>query len=78
MRVRGAIAATAGDWRQGAEEQSLHGRRRPPKLDDVAEVARCQCELQRVRHPLRVGVAEAGEPEHGLDHVPEALARVRR
>ena len=74
-RVGGAVATPSGDRRQRARQDALHTRRRLAEHDDVRELLRGQCQLQRARHPLRVDVPLTREPEHRLDHVHKALAR---
>src|SRR5829696_112924 len=71
-RWRGSHAV----WRSAsARQDALHTRRRFAEHDDVRELLRRQCQLQRARHPLRIDVPLTREPEHRLDHVHKALAR---
>jgi rSAM/selenodomain-associated transferase 2 len=51
------------------------GASTPKTLDHVAELTGKQRQLQRMRHPLCIGVSEPREAEQRFEHVAEALAR---
>ena len=85
--VSGAPASCATDWGRwrgsravgrsvpARRTRCVGARRRVAEHDDVGELPRGQRQLQWARHPFRVDVPLAREPEGRLDQVHEALAR---
>ena len=69
------IATPSCDWRECGKHRTLQYPRRRAKNDHVAKLLGTRGKLQRMRHSFAVGVTEPREPEEGLDHVNETLAR---
>ena len=72
-----AIAAHPAEGAKQSEHHRLHGTRRLDEPHQVLELASDQRELQQPGHPLGVGHAGIGQPEHVADHQPETRIQGR-